>query len=310
MEPEATNAFLQLLARAATDPNVDRNAAIARVLGGESTAPRPPVRQKEPAAPPPAAPAAPEPAPLPMLAPAAPQPTPMPEPPNASALNTFQSEMPALDDGGGGGKAERPRTARRQPPKVSSNVVKVEQSASKGAAETAAIKNIITEGAAADDDDDDGIEFVNEAGDKTSAAGLLRDEAGEGHTKIVKDILETQKEMELANRTENKLGVDGGESKGGGGIILGKKKTGAGGRDGAERQRTKDEIATLRTDIQLLCQSTNPLGKSLEYVHEDLEAMTRELEHWRSLHAKNKAKIHEATLEVDAGVKQLDTSLE
>lgn len=273
MEPEATNAFLQFLARAATDPNVDRSAAVARVLSGESTAPKP-VKPKEPAPPPP------EPAPppaepprlaLPMPEPIAAMPTVAPEPPGGagSALSMFQSEMPAMDDGSaGGGKAARPRSARRPAPKVSSNVVKVEPSIPKGE-ETAAMRNIIAEGAAdAEDDEDDGIEFVREKGDKAGA--LLKDEAGEGHTKIVKDILETQKAMEEAGRADGRLGGDAADAKGGGGggIILGKKKSQAGGRESADRQRSKDEIQKLRADIQALCQSTNPLGKSLEYVHE------------------------------------------
>ena len=38
----------------------------------------------------------------------------------------------------------------------------------------------------------------------------------------------------------------------------------------------------LRNTIQTLCQSSNPLGRCLEYVQEDLEAMGKELEQWRA----------------------------
>ena len=32
-----------------------------------------------------------------------------------------------------------------------------------------------------------------------------------------------------------------------------------------------------------MCQSCNPLGRCLEYVQEDLEAMGKELEQWRAV---------------------------
>jgi TRAF3-interacting protein 1 len=282
MEPEATNLFLQQLARVSTDPNVDRAAAVQRVLDGETTAPK--VARKD-AAPPAATvappPAAPPPLPLPpMPEPAAPAPALAPEPP--SGLSTFQSEMPNLDDGGGGGKAERPRTARRQPPKVSSNTVKVEHAAPKGAEADKAHKHIIAEGARPggddDDDDDDGIVIVNDAGDVLPSGGLLKDADGAAHTKIVKNLLDAQKDLEQAGSAESRAreaadAKGGGGAAGGGGIILGRKKSTVGAGIGAgigagDRARTKTEIDKLRQDIQALCQSTNPLGKSLEYVEE------------------------------------------
>jgi TRAF3-interacting protein 1 len=31
----------------------------------------------------------------------------------------------------------------------------------------------------------------------------------------------------------------------------------------------------------VLCQSTNPLGKSIDYVTDDVESMSKEFEYWR-----------------------------
>lgn len=31
----------------------------------------------------------------------------------------------------------------------------------------------------------------------------------------------------------------------------------------------------------MLCQSTNPLGKSIDYVSDDVDSMSKEYEHWR-----------------------------
>lgn len=43
----------------------------------------------------------------------------------------------------------------------------------------------------------------------------------------------------------------------------------------------QNEIANLRTSIQSLCQSTNPLGKTMDYLQEDVDAMNKELEIWK-----------------------------
>ncbi|KAJ3049898.1 TRAF3-interacting protein 1, partial [Rhizophlyctis rosea] len=37
----------------------------------------------------------------------------------------------------------------------------------------------------------------------------------------------------------------------------------------------------LRTLIQHLCRSTHPLGKTLDYIQEDVDSMNKELESWR-----------------------------
>ena len=37
----------------------------------------------------------------------------------------------------------------------------------------------------------------------------------------------------------------------------------------------------MKKAIQVLCQSTNPLGKSIDYVTDDVDSMSKEFEHWR-----------------------------
>jgi len=36
----------------------------------------------------------------------------------------------------------------------------------------------------------------------------------------------------------------------------------------------------MKKAIQVLCQSTNPLGKSIDYVTDDVESMSKEFEYW------------------------------
>lgn len=42
--------------------------------------------------------------------------------------------------------------------------------------------------------------------------------------------------------------------------------------------------------IQSICQNTAPLGKSIEFVNDDVEAMNKELTHWRKQYNSSKAK--------------------
>ena len=44
---------------------------------------------------------------------------------------------------------------------------------------------------------------------------------------------------------------------------------------------TPEDIEFMRQAIQILCRSTNPLGKSIDFVTDDVDSMSKEYEHWR-----------------------------
>ena len=44
---------------------------------------------------------------------------------------------------------------------------------------------------------------------------------------------------------------------------------------------TDADVEFMKKAIQVLCQSTNPLGKSIDYVSDDVDSMSKEYEHWR-----------------------------
>ena len=44
---------------------------------------------------------------------------------------------------------------------------------------------------------------------------------------------------------------------------------------------SEQDIEFMKKAIQVLCQSTNPLGKSIDFVSDDIESMSKEYEHWR-----------------------------
>ena len=44
---------------------------------------------------------------------------------------------------------------------------------------------------------------------------------------------------------------------------------------------SEQDIEFMKKAIQVLCQSTNPLGKSIDFVTDDIDSMNKEFEHWR-----------------------------
>ena len=44
---------------------------------------------------------------------------------------------------------------------------------------------------------------------------------------------------------------------------------------------TEKDIIFMKNAIQVLCSSTNPLGRSIEFVTDDLDSMNKEYEYWR-----------------------------
>merc|ERR1711959_27826 len=69
---------------------------------------------------------------------------------------------------------------------------------------------------------------------------------------------------------------DGGQDGGAGGIKMGKLKR----KKDQAQQYANIDVLKLRESIQL-CQAANPLGKSIDLVHQDIANMGKELDHWR-----------------------------
>merc|ERR1712086_536948 len=44
---------------------------------------------------------------------------------------------------------------------------------------------------------------------------------------------------------------------------------------------TEQDVEFMKKAIQMLCQSTNPLGKSIDFVTDDVDSMSKEYEKWR-----------------------------
>jgi len=296
LEPENTNRLLQLLAVAAKHcPDSARAVAMARggsPSGADCGDVGPPLsaqaKDDEKATP----------------APAAAEATVLAAEPSASAAAKEEMSAPAKDTRGredmgalsssamakggdedkgaeqdqepGGADAEpkrsmRPTTARRRPPKVKDNIKQLDLSGAGASGAAPAAKptaHIIVDGAGGLDSDD-------EADAKSDGLGssVVVDSA-EGASKLVRDI-------------ENE--ARGGEMKGeekaedpAKGIRLGRiKKTADAKSKKSMSSWSEQDIEALQSNVQRLCQSTNPLGKCMDFVHEDLTAMSKEHERWQ-----------------------------
>ena len=60
-----------------------------------------------------------------------------------------------------------------------------------------------------------------------------------------------------------------------------------------EKESSQNELQKLRQAIQAVCRSTNPLGKTMDYIQEDLDSMIRELEFWQKETQVQKQKMNE-----------------
>jgi TRAF3-interacting protein 1 len=60
-----------------------------------------------------------------------------------------------------------------------------------------------------------------------------------------------------------------------------------------DHEQAVKETERLREDIQALCQSANPLGKIVDYIQEDVDAMRKEMLQWKEEHAENTLKLSE-----------------
>lgn len=170
-------------------------------------------------------------------------------------------------------KMERPRTAGRKPPKVTSKVKQTQDEP--GLAQGVAAPVIIGEGNDDKDDDD-----MFEAPVQQGLNMPVKADANQPHGKLVADLLAEKKAEEDKERLrqEEEATREEVEEPGQKGIKMGKLK-----RKGQDRTSASEiDTAKLSESIQQLCQAANPLGKSIDLVHQDISHMGKELDQWKN----------------------------
>ncbi|XP_059738358.1 TRAF3-interacting protein 1 isoform X5 [Bos taurus] len=192
----------------------------------------------------------------------------------------------------------RPGSARPAPPRVRrQESVEALTTDRTGSGKT--VSNVITESQNSDNEDDD--QFVVEAApqlpemSELEMAQAVELEEDEKHGGLVKKILETKKDYEKLQQSsrpgekEKPLVFESSWKK--------------------EKDIVSKEIEKLRVSIQTLCRSALPLGKIMDYIQEDVDAMQNELQLW---HAENQQHAEALQLEqsiTDGAVEPLKAEL-
>lgn len=69
------------------------------------------------------------------------------------------------------------------------------------------------------------------------------------------------------------------------------------------------DIEFMKNAIQQLCQSANPLGKSIDFVTEDVDSMVKEYQQWQSDFATSNAKLVEQQRVTEETIQPLQDEL-
>jgi len=186
--------------------------------------------------------------------------------------------------GGGSRRTRRPRpaTTRRVKP------AGVEEAS---ADEPAEVAGLMTEGDADIDDGggEDTFEMV-ESQDRPSPARGQPDDEGDGvHGSLMRTIQE-KKGVEAAATIKTSSATEAAKLK--------------------QRDVVSAEVGKLREAIQALCRSANPLGKVVDYIQEDCDAMQTEVGQWNEEHKSNLAKISTESQTIETELQQARLKLE
>ena len=159
-------------------------------------------------------------------------------------------------------RLQRPTTARKRPPTIRQKVKVVEQKKEE-LQEDMRAQGVMLEGEDSEEEDEDIGREESKLGDSSKVSTDDKDDAE--HGRLVRDILESEKNKKSGESKSND------ESKNeDGGIRM--SRIGSQG----ESNRTKVDIKVLRKQVQILCRGANPLGGSIDFVHDDMELMKKE----------------------------------
>uniref|UniRef100_H0X5V8 TRAF3-interacting protein 1 n=1 Tax=Otolemur garnettii TaxID=30611 RepID=H0X5V8_OTOGA len=192
----------------------------------------------------------------------------------------------------------RPGSARPAPPRVargSSRYTGLMKTTGSGKT----VSNVIIDSQNSDNEEDD--QFVVEADPQLSEmseiemAPAVELEDEEKHGGLVKKILETKKDYEKMQQSskpgekERSLVFESAWKK--------------------EKDIVSKEIEKLRVSIQTLCKSALPLGKIMDYIQEDVDAMQNELQLWHSENKQHAEDLQKEQSITDSAVEPLKVEL-
>ncbi|XP_045367464.2 TRAF3-interacting protein 1 isoform X3 [Camelus bactrianus] len=219
-------------------------------------------------------------------------------PPGQENCEGLESSEPAGELPSAARRIPRPGSARPAPPRVrrqeSSEALTTDRA---GSGKT--VSNVIIDSQNSDNEDDD--QFVVEAVPQLSEMSepetvqAVELEEDEKHGGLVKKILETKKDYEKLQQSpqpgeKDKLLVFESAWK-------------------KEKDIVSKEIERLRVSTQTLCRSALPLGKIMDYIQEDVDAMQNELQLWRAENTQHAEALKKEQSITDAAVEPLKAEL-
>lgn len=157
--------------------------------------------------------------------------------------------------------------------------------------------SVIVENFDGKDDDQDGLVVMETMDNSEIIQGnseLLNNQLTQEHGYLVAQILETQRELVNEGNVDiipNKVEIE---------WEAGLRK---------DRDTVVKEVDKLRGAIQTLTRTTNPLGKLLDYLQEDVDTMKKELWKWRNEYSTIKDQLKIEKNSINESMKPLEISL-
>ncbi|XP_032423332.1 TRAF3-interacting protein 1 isoform X4 [Xiphophorus hellerii] len=198
-------------------------------------------------------------------------------------------------------RVARPSSARPAPPRVRRQESSADGTPAERLSSAKPAAPIILDGKRKSDDEEDEDEqfLVMEAvtphpdSPKTVREAAHELDADEKHGGLVKKILETKKDYELtpssSKSKEQNLVSETARKK--------------------DRELVMREIDRLRSSIQMVCRSSLPLGKIMDYIQEDVDAMQAELQSWRRENKEHAQALLQEQRITDRAVEPLSAEL-
>ncbi|NXL91242.1 MIPT3 protein, partial [Alectura lathami] len=181
----------------------------------------------------------------------------------------------------------RPGSARPAPPRVVKRQESAEALLPERSGSGKTVSNVITEQQVSDDDDD---QFVVEAALPVPEMPEMETVCG-----LVKRILETKRDYEASQKSsktterEKPFVSEAARKK--------------------ERDLVAKEIEKFQGSIQTLCRSAFTLGRIMDYVQEDVDAMKNELQMWRHENRQHAEALQKEQSITDSAVEPLKAEL-
>ncbi|XP_015240223.1 PREDICTED: TRAF3-interacting protein 1 isoform X1 [Cyprinodon variegatus] len=197
------------------------------------------------------------------------------------------------------GRTARPSSARPAPPRVRRQTSSAEGTPAERLSSAKPPALIIMDGKRmSEEEDGEDEQFLVVEAAPPDAPEMEREPApeldtDEKHGGLVKKILETKKDYEASpSSLKSKEQSSASETA-----------------SYKERELVTREIERLRSSIQMVCRSSLPLGKIMDYIQEDVDAMQAELQSWRRENEEHAQALLQEQRETDRAVEPLKAEL-